>query len=137
MLHIFCNGLHTCFLVFSIASVSTVLDVCCKCSSYFRRMLQVFRLNVAKVYRVLHMLQWDPPAPAGCYSYWGSVHAHGKRRGHSAESGEGWRQGHGQSWPVRAARYGCGQSPHVHVVGYRHRHGWSPCASRHVAIVFY
>jgi hypothetical protein len=33
-----------------------VLDVCCKCFSYFRRMLQVFHLNVAKVDRMLHML---------------------------------------------------------------------------------
>jgi hypothetical protein len=29
---------------------ASVSDVCCKCFSYFRRMLQVFHLNVVKVY---------------------------------------------------------------------------------------
>jgi hypothetical protein len=52
-LHIFCN-VYTCVFL-------SVSDVCCKCSSCFERMLQVF-LNVAKVDLVLHMLQWDPPA---------------------------------------------------------------------------
>jgi hypothetical protein len=35
-----------------------------KCFSYFEHMLQVFYLDIAKVDRVLHMLQWDPPAVA-------------------------------------------------------------------------
>jgi len=30
--------------------------------SFFRRMLQMFYLDVSKVDRVLHMLQCDPPA---------------------------------------------------------------------------
>jgi hypothetical protein len=32
----------------------------------FGCMLQVFHLDVAKVNRVLHMLQWDPPVVAAC-----------------------------------------------------------------------
>jgi hypothetical protein len=36
----------------------------CKCFSYFKHMLQVFYLDVAKVDQVLHMLQWDPHAVA-------------------------------------------------------------------------
>jgi hypothetical protein len=48
VLHIFCNGYTRVFLVFQmyVASVSAILDVCCKC----------FYLNVAKVDRVLHIL---------------------------------------------------------------------------------
>jgi hypothetical protein len=34
-----------------------VLDVCCKCFNYFRRTLQMFSLDVAKVYQMLHLLQ--------------------------------------------------------------------------------
>ena len=35
---------------------ASVLDICCRCFSYFRRMLQMFHLNIAKVDRMLHML---------------------------------------------------------------------------------
>jgi hypothetical protein len=40
---------------------ASVLDIYCKCFICFRRTLQVFHLDVAKVDRVLHMLQcaWD------------------------------------------------------------------------------
>jgi hypothetical protein len=47
----FCNG-YTCVF-------PGVSNICCKCFSYFRRMLLVFHLNVAKINRVLYMLQWD------------------------------------------------------------------------------
>jgi hypothetical protein len=48
--------LHMCFQVFfCFASIS---DVCCKCFICFGCMLQVFHLNVTKVDRVLHMLQY-------------------------------------------------------------------------------
>jgi hypothetical protein len=43
---------------------ASVSDVCCKCCNCFRRMLQVFHLDVAKIDLVLHMLQWDPPTAA-------------------------------------------------------------------------
>jgi hypothetical protein len=57
MLHMFAMALK-CF-----ASVS---DICFKCFNYFKRMLQVFYLDIAKVDPVLHMLQWDhmPQSPA-------------------------------------------------------------------------
>ena len=42
-----------------------VSDVCCKYFNYFRRVLQMFPLDVAKVDLVLHMLQWTPSAAAG------------------------------------------------------------------------
>jgi hypothetical protein len=44
-----CNGFFRCF-----ASIS---NVCFRCFSYFGRMLEVFYLDVTKVYLVLHMLQ--------------------------------------------------------------------------------
>jgi hypothetical protein len=50
-----CNG-YTCIFKFFLCFAS-VSDVCCKCFSCFGRMLQVFYLDVAKVDRVLHMLQ--------------------------------------------------------------------------------
>jgi hypothetical protein len=37
---------------------ASVPDICCMCFSCFKRMLQVFHLDVAKVDRVLHMLQY-------------------------------------------------------------------------------
>jgi len=47
---------------------ANVSDVCCKCFSYFGRMLQVFHPNVAKVDRMFHMLIGihlpQPPATA-------------------------------------------------------------------------
>jgi hypothetical protein len=58
-----CNGYTRGFQVFSgisqvfqtyVASVSTILDVCCKCFLY---MLQK--------YLVLHMLQWNPSVATG------------------------------------------------------------------------
>jgi hypothetical protein len=52
--------LHTCF--------PCVLDVCCKRFKHFRRMLQMFPLDVAKNDLVLHMLQWTPSIAAICYS---------------------------------------------------------------------
>jgi hypothetical protein len=60
VLHMFAMATHMFSSFFwSFASIS---DVCCKCFICVRRMLQVFYLNVAKVDRVLHMLQLDPPA---------------------------------------------------------------------------
>jgi hypothetical protein len=53
-------------------------------SVIFGFMLHVFHLDVAKVDLVLHLLQRDPFAAAACYSCWGAVHAHGKRRGMKA-----------------------------------------------------
>ena len=53
--------------------VASVSDVCCKCFSCLRRILQVFHLDIVKVDLVLHMLQWDPPAPATCCSCWGAT----------------------------------------------------------------
>jgi hypothetical protein len=46
MLHMFCNG------------YTRVSDVCCKCFNCFRRILQIFSLDVAKVELMLHILQW-------------------------------------------------------------------------------
>jgi len=46
-------------------SFPRVSDVCCKYFNYFRRVLQMFPLDVAKVDLVLHMLQWTPSAAAG------------------------------------------------------------------------
>jgi hypothetical protein len=43
--------------VFKSFCVLQVFHVCCKCFSYLGRMLQVFHLNVAKIDRVLYMLQ--------------------------------------------------------------------------------
>jgi len=50
-----------------VASVSTVLDVCCKCCP----------LHIAKVDLVLHMLQWTPFAAAACCSCWARLHERG------------------------------------------------------------
>jgi hypothetical protein len=79
VLHIFCNGYTRVFLVFQmyVASVSAILDVCCKC----------FYLNVAKVDRVLHILQWDPPATVA-----------GRRA--CAWKAEGWSATHQRAWEV-------------------------------------
>jgi hypothetical protein len=59
-----------CFMCFSQVFQTHVLNV----SFVFRRMLQMFHLNVAKVDRVLHMLQWrlwlaDNGLPQGFGSY--------------------------------------------------------------------
>jgi hypothetical protein len=62
-----------------LSSVFQVFQICCKSFSCFGRILQVFRLNVAKVDMGLHMLQWDPPATATCSSSW--VTAVGRRAG--------------------------------------------------------
>jgi hypothetical protein len=43
---------------------ASVSDICCKCFSYFGRMLQVFHLDVTKLDLVLHMLHWYPAAAA-------------------------------------------------------------------------
>jgi hypothetical protein len=56
---------------------SSVSDVCCKCFSYFGRMLQVFYLDVVKVDL---MLQRDPLAATASWSCLGVVHARGKQR---------------------------------------------------------
>jgi hypothetical protein len=54
-----------------------VLDVRCKCFNCFRRMLQMFHLNIIKVDLVLHILQLDPSAVTACYSCWTCLHARG------------------------------------------------------------
>jgi hypothetical protein len=47
---------------------SSVSDACFKCFIYLYTMLQIFHLDVLKVDRVLHMLQWthllQPPIAA-------------------------------------------------------------------------
>jgi hypothetical protein len=40
------------------------LDFFCKCFNYFEHILQVLYLDVAKLDRVLLVLQWELPAPA-------------------------------------------------------------------------
>jgi hypothetical protein len=64
------NG-YTC-----ISSVSDNQTYVCKCFSCFRRMLQVFHLDVAKVVLVLHMLQWDSPVITAYCSCWGATRGH-------------------------------------------------------------
>jgi hypothetical protein len=56
MLHIFAMTFKYFLGVFDVASVLAVSDICCK--------------GVVKVDLVVHMLQWDPPIVATCYSYW-------------------------------------------------------------------
>ena len=85
MLHMFCNIF---FEVFS-GAFTSVLDACFKCLFVFRRMLQMFHLDVSKVDRTLHMLQCDSlVTPASC-SYWGVVHACEKRRNGAVRDGAG------------------------------------------------
>ena len=57
-----CNGFQVFSGVLQVLQtyVASVLDKCCRRFSYLRRILQVFHLDVAKVDRVLHMLQRDP-----------------------------------------------------------------------------
>jgi hypothetical protein len=67
-------------------------------------MLQVFYLDVTKVDRVLHILQYDPLAVvvrAPCMHVRSGGMKHGKAAG--AGSGGGWRQWRGWSLPVRVA----------------------------------
>jgi hypothetical protein len=53
-------------------------------------MLHVFYLGVAKVYLVLHILQWDPPVVATCYSYRVTSGWHGARCWGTTEWGHKW-----------------------------------------------
>jgi hypothetical protein len=81
---------------------ANVLDVFASVSAVFGRMLQVFHMNVVKVYLVLYMLQWDSPAIAAYCSSMGAMHVCGKRRDGVQRSGgrekrRGWRQGRGRS----------------------------------------
>ena len=49
---------------FGVAHVAMAIHACFKCFIYFRRMLQMFHLDIVKVDLVLNMLQWDhPPQP--------------------------------------------------------------------------
>jgi hypothetical protein len=90
MLHIFYSS-YTCFF-------SGVSDVCYKCFSYFRHMLQVFHLYVAKVDLMLLMMQWDPPTV---------VHAHGKRRDGMWHGGERGKQKGMAAGALVAPAYAC------------------------------
>jgi hypothetical protein len=47
-----CNDFSSVFKCFA-----SVLDMCCKCFSCFKHMLQVFHLDVVEVDLVLHMFQ--------------------------------------------------------------------------------
>jgi hypothetical protein len=95
------NVSSRCCIYFAMAThvFSGALDVCCKCFSCFGCMLQVFRLSVAKIDLVLHMLQWNPLAAATCCSCWSTVHALGGgiERGAAAGAGSrrGWQSGVG------------------------------------------
>jgi hypothetical protein len=60
MLLMFCNVYTRVFKFFW--CFASVLDVCCKCFSYFQMHVAMFHLDVAKVNLILYMLQWDPPA---------------------------------------------------------------------------
>jgi hypothetical protein len=62
-----------------LSSIFQVFQICYKSFSCFGRILQVFRLDVAKVDMGLYMLQWNPPATATCSSCW--VAAVGRRAG--------------------------------------------------------
>jgi hypothetical protein len=62
-----------------------VSSICFDCFIYFRRMLQVFHLDVVKVDLVLHML-YGTHLPS-CM----------RVRSGGVGSGGGWRQGHGLS----------------------------------------
>jgi hypothetical protein len=122
--------LHTCFQVFS--SVCKYSKCMLQMFHLFRRMLQVFHLDIAKVDLVLQILQWDPHVASACCSYWGAaerarscVHARGKWRGREQSShAVEWRPGGASpAWvqpryhpidrypighPVLAAPIGCG-----------------------------
>jgi hypothetical protein len=50
-LRIFCNEFSSVFRCFS-----SVSDACFKCFIVFRRMLQMFHLDISKVDPILHML---------------------------------------------------------------------------------
>jgi hypothetical protein len=52
-------------------------------------MLQVFRLSVAKLDLVLHMLQWNPLVAATYCSCWSTVHALGGGMERGAAAGAG------------------------------------------------
>jgi hypothetical protein len=56
-------------------------------SFIFKRMFQMLHLDVSKVDRVLHMLQWDPHVAATCNSSWGVAE--------QAQMVEAWR---GREW---------------------------------------
>jgi hypothetical protein len=49
-----------------VSSVSSVSDVCCKCFICFRRMLQMFHLDISKVDLVEHMFHLPQP-PYCCH----------------------------------------------------------------------
>jgi len=119
--------------------VTSVLSGCCicfamathvffKCFSGFERMLQVFRLGVAKLDLGLHKLQWNPPTATACYSCWGAMHARGKREGMEAGARAcGPRRVKRELLRHRACtrrekRRGMGVWPHVHA-GARSRWG--------------
>jgi hypothetical protein len=102
--------LHTCF--------PRVLDACCKCFNCFRRMLQMFSLNIVKVDTVLYMLQWTLFTVTAYYSCL-SLHACGcggdasgrrgkpcgrrsrqTRSGHRTRSGAGPHEACGADFPT-------------------------------------
>jgi hypothetical protein len=96
-LYVYYKCSHLDFIMFAMAiyMFSSFL-VFCKYFSYFRRMLQVFYLNVAKVDRMLHMCEWDPLAAAACCSCWDTAKlANGP---HLQSSGAG------DIWATRALR---------------------------------
>jgi hypothetical protein len=108
---------------------ASVSSRCCICfamahvfSWCFRRMLQVFHPDIAKVDLMLHILQCDPSAAAACYSCWAHMHACGC--GASDRCGKRCR--HKSRWSPRVGAHRrkkrSGTGPHVKQA---HACGWA------------
>jgi len=61
-------------------------------SFIFKRILQMFHMNVSKVDQISHMLQCDSLATGVCCSCWGVMHACGKRRDGALRGGRCGKQ---------------------------------------------